>query len=113
MKRGEIYFADLDPTIGDETKKIRPVLIVSNNANNNVSNTITIIPITSNVNRVYPFEVLLETKESGLPKKSKAQCHQIRTISKKRISNLKIQACVSNSIMAKINSAVKLHLDLI
>lgn len=45
MKRGEIYFADLDPAIGDEIKKIRPVLIISNNANNNVANTVTIFQL--------------------------------------------------------------------
>jgi mRNA interferase MazF len=48
MKRGEIYYANLDPAMGDEIKKVRPVLIVSNNANNNVAKTITVIPITSN-----------------------------------------------------------------
>ncbi len=113
MKRGEIYFADLDPTVGDEIKKNRPVLIISNNANNNVANTITIVPITSNVNKVYPFEVLLNVKESGLTKTSKAQCHQIRTISKNRISNKKVQGMVGSSILSKINLALKLHLDLI
>lgn len=113
MKRGEIYFADLDPTVGDEIKKIRPVLIVSNNASNNVANTITIIPITSNVTKVYPFEVLLNINESGLTKISKAQCHQIRTISKNRISNKNAQGTVGKSILSRINSALKLHLDLI
>ncbi len=112
MKRGEIYYADLDPTMGDETKKIRPVLIISNNANNNVANTITVVPITSNVNKVYPFEVLLNSNESGLLKTSKVQCHQIRTISKNRISNRQLQGKVSNLILSKINSALKLHLDL-
>lgn len=112
MKRGEIYYADLNLAIGDETKKIRPVLIISNNANNNVANTITIIPITSNVDNVYPFEVLLNIHESGLSKISKAQCHQIRTISKNRISNRKIQGVLSHLILSKINSALKLHLDL-
>lgn len=112
MKRGDIYYADLDPTVGDETKKIRLVLIISNNANNNVAHTITVVPITSNVSKVYPFEVLLNSNESGLSKTSKAQCHQIRTISKNRISNRKIQGNVSNVILSKINSALKLHLDL-
>jgi mRNA interferase MazF len=113
MKRGEIYFANLDPTVGDEIKKIRPVLIISNNANNNVANTINIIPITSNVNKVYPFEVLMAVQESGLMKTSKVQCHQIRTISKNRISNQTVVGMVSHSILSKINSALKLHLDLI
>lgn len=113
MKRGEIYFANLDPAIGDEIKKIRPVLIISNNANNKAANTITVIPITSNVNKVYPFEVLLNMHESGLQKTSKAQCHQIRTISKNRIANLKVLGLVDKSILSKINSALKIHLDLI
>lgn len=113
MKRGEIYFANLDPAIGDEIKKIRPVLIISNNANNKAANTITVIPITSNVNKVYPFEVLLNMHESGLQKTSKAQCHQIRTISKNRIANLEVLGLVDKSILSKINSALKIHLDLI
>jgi mRNA interferase MazF len=112
MKRGEIYFANLEPTIGDEIKKVRPVLIVSNDANNNVANTITIVPITSNVNKVYPFEVLMSINDSGLEKTSKAQCHQIRTISKQRISNKKIQGKVNKSILMKINAALKIHLSL-
>ena len=75
MKRGDIYFANLDPAVGDETKKIRPVLVVSNNANNKVANTITVIPLTSNVSKIYPSEVLIEINESGLNKWSKAPCH--------------------------------------
>jgi len=111
MKRGEIYFANLDPTIGDDIKKIRPVLIISNNANNKVANTITVIPITSNTNKIYPFEVFLDMKDSRLAKNSKAQCHQIRTISKRRIVNKKIQGVVNDAILVKIASALKLHLD--
>ena len=115
MKRGEIYFANLDPTIGDEIKKVRPVLIISNNANNKVDNTITVIPITSNTNKIYPkiypFEVFLDMKDSRLAKNSKAQCHQIRTISKHKIVNKKIQGVVNDAILVKIASALKLHLD--
>lgn len=111
MKRGEIYFANLNPTIGSEINKIRPVLIVSNNANNNAADVVTIIPITSNVKKVFPFEVLLESTHSMLPKKSKAQCHQIRTISKNRISN-KVYGTINSTIMGQIEYAIKLHLDL-
>ena len=111
MKRGEIYYANLDPTVGSEIKKKRPVLIVSNNANNKVATTITVIPITSNVKKVYPFEVLLEIKDSGLSKRSKAQCHQIRTISKLRIKSPRSSGKVSNKIMSRINAALKIHLD--
>lgn len=110
MKRGEIYFADLDPTVGGEIRKKRPVLIVSNNANNKNASTITIVPITSNTSKVYPFEVLLEMSDSGLTKSSKAQCHQIRTISKTRIKGKEV-GCVNKNIMLKVNTALKLHLD--
>src|SRR5919199_1023806 len=85
MKRGEIYYANLSPTVGSEIDKRRPVLIVSNDTNNRAATTVTILPITSNVSRVYPFEVLLNPDDSGLPKPSKVQAQQVRTISKQRI----------------------------
>lgn len=111
MKRGEIYFADLNPTIGSEIKKIRPVLIVSNNANNKASSTITVVPVTSNVKKIYPFEVLLHENESGLSKPSKAQCHQIRTVSKLRLKG-KLIACLTSNQMISVKQAIILHLDL-
>ncbi|PSB04627.1 MazF family transcriptional regulator, partial [filamentous cyanobacterium Phorm 46] len=82
MKRGEIYYANLSPTVGSEIDKRRPVLVVSNDANNRAANTVTILPITSNITRVYPFEVLLNPEDSGLSKPSKVQAQQVRTISK-------------------------------
>lgn len=85
MKRGEIYYANLNPAVGSEMAKRRPVLVVSNNANNRTANIITILPITSNVTKVYPFEVLLSTENSGLLKVSKVQAQALRTISKQRI----------------------------
>lgn len=111
MKRGDIFYANLDPTIGSEIKKTRPVLIVSNDANNRAAATITVTPITSNTTKVYPFEVLLEPENTGLIKKSKAQCHQVRTISKLRISG-KQAGHANNKIMLLIDAALKLHLDL-
>lgn len=113
MKRGEIYFANLDPTVGAEIQKKRPVLIVSNNANNKVAATITIIPITSSLKKIYPFEVLLMSRKTGLTKDSKAQCHQIRTISKLRITSSAPVGTVENDTMLKIIDAIKLHLGVI
>lgn len=111
MKRGEIYYAELDPTIGAETQKKRPVIIVSNNANNQMSETITIVPITSNVKKTYLFEVYLDMQDSGLPKNSKAQCQQIRTISKLRVKSPVI-GMLNAIIMERIHAALKLHLKL-
>ncbi len=111
MKRGDIYFANLDPTIGAEIKKKRPVLIVSNNANNKMAKTVTVIPITSNVKKIHPFEVMLKIQDSKLPKNSKAQCQQIRTISKMRIQTKKVGQ-LNQDGMIKIHAALKIHLDL-
>jgi mRNA interferase MazF len=111
MRRGEIYYADLSPTIGSEIDKRRPVLIVSNDANNRAAGTVTVLPITSNVSRVYPFEVLLPPKESGLPKPSKVQAQQIRTISKERLRGSAV-ARLNITFMRRAEDAIRLHLDL-
>jgi mRNA interferase MazF len=111
MKRGEIYYATLDPTIGSEIAKLRPVLIVSNDINNRVATTITILPITSNVTKVYPFEVALCPADGGLPKASKIQAQQIRTIAKQRIRG-DVVGSLSLSLMELVDTAIKLHLSL-
>ena len=111
MRRGEIYFADLSPTIGTEKNKRRPVLIVSNEANNRAANTVTVLPITSNVSKIYPFEIALSPKDSGLPRPSKAQAQQIRTISKERIRGGALGR-LNATIMSKAADAMRLHLDL-
>lgn len=112
MRRGEIHIVDLNPTIGSETNKKRPVLIISNDINNLYSDTITIIPITSNTNKIYPFEVLLKSNQkNGLTKDSKVQCHQIRTVSKTRISG-NVLGTVLEYELNQIEEALKLHLEL-
>jgi len=111
MKRGEIYFANLDPSIGSETAKCRPVLIVSNDINNQAATTITILPITSNVSKIYPFEIFLQLSESGLPKPSKIQSQQIRTISKQRINGDRVGS-LNDQLMSLVDAAIRLHLGL-
>ena len=87
MQKGEIYWANLDPTIGSEIAKKRPVLIVSNDVNNRFGSTVTIVPITSSTGKIYPFEVLLKAGEGGLRNESKVKANQIRTIDKLRLGN--------------------------
>ena len=84
IKRGYIYFANLSPSVGREINKTRPVLVLSNNINNQYSETITILPITSNITKVRSFEVFIPASEANLPKNSKIKCDQIRTIDKLR-----------------------------
>ena len=111
MKRGEIYYANLSPAVGSEIAKRRPILIISNDINNRAATTVTILPITSNVTRVYPFEVLLQPSESGLPKLSKVQAQQVRTISKQRISG-DVVGSLREGLMQLVDAALKLHLAL-
>jgi mRNA interferase MazF len=111
MKRGEIYYANLDPTVGSEVNKRRPVLIVSNNVNNRANTLVTVLPITSSIDRVYPFEVLLPAAESGLMKDSKAQAQQIRTLSKQRLIGKMLGQLTAEKMQA-IDTAMRLHLNL-
>ena len=112
LKKGEIYFANLDPTMGAEIKKIRPVLIVSNDLNNQFSPLITVIPLTSQIDRIYPAEVVLTQAATMLNKDSKAQCHQIRTISKMRIQTTTPAGKIDKALMQQIHQAIQLHLDI-
>jgi mRNA interferase MazF len=111
MKRGEIYYGNLSPTVGSEMDKRRPVLVVSNDANNRAADTVTILPITSNVTRVYPFEVLINPEDSGLPKPSKVQAQQIRTISKQHLGGDAVGK-LNPEVMQLVDAALKLHLKL-
>lgn len=108
--KGEIYWANLNPTIGSEISKTRPVLVVSNNINNQYASTVSILPITSSTEKIYPFEVLLVKNEGGLANDSKVKANQIRTIDKQRLQS-KI-GTVAISKMAEIEKAILIHLDI-
>ncbi len=71
--KGEIYLADLNPTVGSEISKTRPVLVVSNNINNEYAATVTILPITSTTKKIYPFEIFLPKGEGKSDKRFKSQ----------------------------------------
>ena len=111
MQRGDVYYANLAPSRGAETQKTRPVVIVSNNAANRASALVTVVPITSNVTRIYPFEVKLLAKGTGLDKDSKAMAQQVRTLDKGRLG-LHVAGQVPGALMLKIDVALRLHLAL-
>ncbi len=111
IKRGQIYLVALDPVVGKEISKTRPVVIVSNNKNNEFSGTVTILPITSkNLQKIYPFEVLLPKGTGKLPKASKVKADQTRTLDKSRI--VKLIGTIGKKEMSKIEKATKIHLAL-
>jgi len=112
IKRGGIYLSALDPVIGKELSKTRPVVVVSNDKNNEFSGTVTILPITSkNIEKVYPFEILLQKATGNLPKNSKVKADQIRTLDKSRI--VKFIGMLEKRHIAQIDEAIKIHLTLL
>jgi mRNA interferase MazF len=110
IKRGEIYWVNLDPTLGSEIRKTRPALVVSNDANNMNAGTVTVLPITSNVSRVYPFEVLLPAGSCGNKEACKTKADQIRTVDKRRLG--KPMGFASSAVLAAAEHAMRLHLGL-
>lgn len=116
MQRGEVYFADLDPVRGSEANKRRPVVIVSRDAMNRTATqlgegVVTIVPLTSNLTRVFDFQVLLPALATGLPKDSKAQAEQVRALDVSRLSSAPVGKLPSN-LMTQLDDALRLHLAL-
>lgn len=108
-RRAEIYWVNLDPTVGSEISKTRPALIISNDVGNQFADRVIVAPISSgNTDKVYPFEVLLPTGEAGLDKNSKVLLDQIRTVDKQRLGN-KIGA-LTGQRMEEVNRAIRLSL---
>ena len=111
INRGDIYLAALDPVVGKEISKTRPVLVVSNNINNRYAGTVTVLPITSKkLNQTYPFELFLPKGTGNLPKDSKVKADQIRTLDKTRL--VKYVGNLKNEHMDLLNEAIKIHLAL-
>ncbi|MBI5298753.1 MAG: type II toxin-antitoxin system PemK/MazF family toxin [Deltaproteobacteria bacterium] len=110
-KRGDIYWINLDPTIGTEIKKSRPCLVISNDIANVRYQQVTVLPLTSkNVKHVEPFQVFIGKKESGLGKDSKALAEQIRTVSKLRL--VRPAGIISAETLSQIDNAIRIHLAL-
>lgn len=115
MRRGEIRLADLDPARGSKASKPRPVVIVSNEGANGAAErlgrgVVTVLPLTSNVHRVYPFQVLLPAGDTGLDSDSKAQAEQVRSIDVARIGDRLAQLPAPLSL--ELDRALRLHLQL-
>ena len=115
MRRGEIYLVNLDPVKRGEANKQRPAVIVSNDGANAAAErsghgVITIVPVTSMVERIYPFQVLIPLNVAGLERESKAQAEQVRSISIERIGV--VIGELPHALMEKLDEALRLHLAL-
>jgi mRNA interferase MazF len=115
MLRGDIILVSLEPTMGSEAAKTRPAIIVSSNAANDSAHrrghgVITIVPLTSNVRRVYPFQAFLPATSTGLDRDSKAQAEQVRSVDTERI--VAVLGHVSDERLREVDDALRLHLSL-
>jgi mRNA interferase MazF len=104
IKRGDMYYANLNPTVGSEQGDFRPVLVVQNNAGNSHSPTTVIVPITRNLNKTsLPTHVGIP-RESGLDSDSLALCEQIRTVDCSRMTSY--IGHISGEVQAEIDDAL-------
>lgn len=115
MLRGEVRLVDLEPAGGSEANKLRPAVVVSNDRANAAAmrrkrGVVTVVPVTSNVTRIYPFQVLLPAAETGLRFDSKAQAEQIRSVAVERVGRL-IGLLRPGELM-QLDDAMRLHLQL-
>jgi mRNA interferase MazF len=115
MRRGDVRLVDLEPVRGQEANRRRPAVIVSNDRANAVAErlgrgVVTIVPVTSRIARVYPFQTLLPAVRTGLRVDSKAQAEQVRSVSVERIGG--VLGRVPADVMAELDDALRLHLRL-
>lgn len=103
-KRGDVWWVAFDQAVGGEIQKTRPAVIISNDSANSALNRVVVIPITSNVARLYPGEAVVTVNQE----KRKAMADQIMAVSKLRLSNR--LGRMSNQDMTGIEDAVLLHL---
>lgn len=115
MRRGEVRLVDLEPIRGSEADKRWPAVVVSNNAANAVASrlgkgVVTIVPLTSNVARVFPFQVLVAQDSAGLRVDSKAQAEQVRSVSVERLGP--VLGVLQSPDLLALDDALRLHLGL-
>ena len=106
MKRAEVWWVNFDPSIGTETRKIRPAIIVSNNSANSHLNRVQVVPLTSNTGKCYPSEALVVLNGA----ENKAMADQLATVDKQRLQ--KSVGSISSKDMKLVDRAIKVQLGL-
>ena len=108
---GDIYEVNLDPVVGAETGKCRPALVVSNDINNEFSQTVTVLPITGQpAGKQYPFEVLVPKGVAGLIADSRIKANQVRTVDKRRL--VSFRGTLPLQYLPQVEKALRIHLNM-
>ena len=115
MLRGEVRLTNLEPAWGSEANKRRPAVIVSNDRANAAAErlgrgVVTVVPVTSNVAKVFAFQTLLTAEQTGLRVDSKAQAEQVRSVAVERLGP--VIGRLPAPVLAQLDEALRLHLAL-
>lgn len=113
MRRGDVVWVDLDPARRGEADKRRPAVVVSNDGANRTAQglgrgVVTVVPVTTNISSVYPFQTLLPAPRCGLARDSKAQAEQIRSVALDRIGE--VIGRLPGDLVDDLDDAIRLHL---
>ena len=105
VKRGDVVVANLDPTIGVQIQKTRPVIVLSNDAINQYSQLVVVVPLTKNTAHVSPSHAIIPKGVARLTFTSKAVTEQVKAIDKRRL--VKRLGSLTPSLLETVERALK------